>query len=399
MDLSGDGIWSLFSPVTSMLCVLLAFYLYKNSTNRKETRYAIELVLLFAMGAAMDFFMSISPDPATALVFGQLVIFIAEVMMGNMLYLCLKQLPSGMTEGLFARRRLMMAIVGIIGFLVAINISDLHYDKWGYSIAPSFGLSLAITVFFLYVLVCISVLVVAGLKSQEKVMRKRVTVLAMALLMPFIYSSVTSTAESVSDLTFARPLMPAFTIMVLLVAFAVWRYRLFIEVPAVSEEKPLLPSSPKVTTQLGRSYLVESRRADMAYDLLLDDLSKGANGLIITRDHPETVKEDKGLSTTPILWLTSSPGKGRIDPTNLSILQHTITEHLRNGHNPVIFLDGLEYLLANNKEDKVLQLVLALRDEIIVSQGKLIVPVDPRTMDPRSLAFFERDLEVVMHGE
>ncbi|OPY32653.1 MAG: hypothetical protein A4E32_01235 [Methanomassiliicoccales archaeon PtaU1.Bin124] len=389
----------MFSPFTCILCFLVGVYLWRKAQNRPETNMAISLLFMFSIGAGLDFAMSISPDRSTGLIFAQGVIFVALVCMGMIFYLSMRQLPATKVETLLRFRYASVVIVFAVATAVALTINEMGLDRWGYNVLPSLGLTLAILTYFIYVVLSIAVLAYAGLKSDDKIMKRKVMMIAIALPMPLIYGLTTILIESLSDFRFARPIMPGFTIMVLLIAYAIWRYKLFIEVPAVAETKPLTAPRPQAQTQLGRTYLVESKKVTMAYELLMDDLSKGAHGLIITREHPEMVREAWGLAATPILWLASTSGRDRIDPTNLSILQHTIVEHLRRGERPIILMDGLEYLLANNKEEKVLQMVLGLRDEIIVAQGKLIVPVDPRTMEPKTLAFFERDLEIVMHGE
>ena len=399
MDLSGDWIWSLFSPVTSALCFIIGLFLLKASKGRPEMRMAIGLLFMFSIGAALDTAMSFSPNKDMALLFGRAVIFVAEMCIATVFYLSLTQLPAKLADRVIRRRREFFIVIAIIATLIGLTVSKISYDRWGYSINISLGLSLAITAYILLAFASIGVLIYSSTREGDRDAKVKTAIICLALPMPLIYSIVTTVIEDVTRTPFPRPLMPGFTIMVLLVAFAIWRYKLFIAVPAVCEEMPL--AAPKVTnqTQLGRTYLVESKKSTMAYELLVDDLAKGAHGLIITREHPEQVRETWGLQTTPILWLSSNSGKDRIDPTNLSIIQHTVIEHLKRGERPIVLLDGLEYIFSNNKEEKVLQLVLSLRDEIIVSQGKLILPVDPLTMEPRTLAYIERDLEIVMHGE
>jgi hypothetical protein len=399
MRVAGIEIWTLLSPLTSVLALLIGVYLYRSGKNRPEIKPALMLTLLLSVGAALDFALSITPNETLALIFGRVLIFTAEICIGAIMFMSLMQLPPQISGRILKRKNELLGGIVIIAALVALNINELSHDEWGYGVAPSFGLNLGIAAYLGFTIASMSILTYSCRMSDDRIVKRKMTWMAAALPMPLLYAMATAGIESVTNFHFPRPIMPGFTIMVIMIAYAVWRYKLFIEVPAIRESRPLMAAPRSSPTQLGKSYLVEAKKPDMAYGMLLDDLALGAHGLIITREHPELVRESRGLATTPILWLTSTTGRDRIEPTNLSILQHTIIEHLRRGESPVILLDGLEYILANNKIEKVLQLVLALRDEIIVAEGKFIVPVDPRTMDPRSLAFFERDLEVVLYSD
>ena len=53
-------------------------------------------------------------------------------------------------------------------------------------------------------------------------------------------------------------------------------------------------------------------------------------------------------------------------------------------------LDGLEYLISNNPTERILKTVYAIKDEVIVSNSTLLVPIDPDVLDLAHLALFER---------
>jgi hypothetical protein len=61
----------------------------------------------------------------------------------------------------------------------------------------------------------------------------------------------------------------------------------------------------------------------------------------------------------------------------------------------VVAIDGLEYLISNNGPGKVLRLLYGLRDEILISQSRMLVTLDPDVLDFKDLAFFERDFQVI----
>lgn len=59
-------------------------------------------------------------------------------------------------------------------------------------------------------------------------------------------------------------------------------------------------------------------------------------------------------------------------------------------------LEGIEYLMVNNPMGKVLKFIYALRDEAAAGNVKVLIPVDPITMDIRDLALLERECEVLI---
>jgi hypothetical protein len=59
----------------------------------------------------------------------------------------------------------------------------------------------------------------------------------------------------------------------------------------------------------------------------------------------------------------------------------------------VILLDGLEYLMVHNDFSRVLKLVHGLNELAAVHQARLIIPMNPLTMDADKVALLKRDLK------
>ncbi len=120
-------------------------------------------------------------------------------------------------------------------------------------------------------------------------------------------------------------------------------------------------------------------------------------GLIVTREFPEKVREKHNLQTTPIIWLTETPGERRIAPTSLSILTDTIVRFMETNPNSIILLEGIEYVCTFNEFKKVLRFLDALNEEAWITKARLILTVHPKAFDTKDLALLERDRNVV-HG-
>jgi len=145
----------------------------------------------------------------------------------------------------------------------------------------------------------------------------------------------------------------------------------------------------------GAMCLVESRSADLAYREFLGR-SAGGPCMVMSREHPERVKKRLKGSRAHTIWLTSSPGPDRVDPTSLTIIQNIAIDFLKKNQPPALLLDGLEDMFFYNAPDKVLKMVYAVTDQLsTVHGGVLVVPVNPDGMAERELALLERESTVI----
>ncbi len=74
-------------------------------------------------------------------------------------------------------------------------------------------------------------------------------------------------------------------------------------------------------------------------------------------------------------------------------------EFLQRGTESIILLDGIEYLVSNNSAEKVQKLMYTVRDAVVMSGAKLIVPIDPEVLDKKDLALLEREFELMQLPE
>lgn len=118
-------------------------------------------------------------------------------------------------------------------------------------------------------------------------------------------------------------------------------------------------------------------------------------GLVITRRHPVEVRMDHMIQTTPIIWLTSLPGKDNIDPSKLSLLTDLIVNFIEKSQNGVVIVDGVEYLITANDFSRVIRAVDRWSEVVMANYSKLIISVNPKAFDSKELALIERNREVV----
>lgn len=119
------------------------------------------------------------------------------------------------------------------------------------------------------------------------------------------------------------------------------------------------------------------------------------SGLVVTRMFPDNIRQMHGLQTTPVIWLTESPGERRIAPTSLAVLADTLVRFMEKNPNSIVLLEGMEYLTTFSDFRKVLKQLDYLNETTWVTKARLLIAVNPKAFDSKDLALLERDRTVV----
>lgn len=155
-------------------------------------------------------------------------------------------------------------------------------------------------------------------------------------------------------------------------------------------------SSAKVyELRRGFSYLVKETKPNKSFEIFVDQVTHNIQGLCVTRQHPTIIRKEWGLEKTPIIWLSNQLGKVYVNPSNIGILSDTIIRFVEKSGDGVILIDGIEFLVVNNDFDKVLRMVHHVTEAVMENRSRLIVSVDPRTLETRELALLERNMEII----
>jgi len=72
-----------------------------------------------------------------------------------------------------------------------------------------------------------------------------------------------------------------------------------------------------------------------------------------------------------------------------------VIDFIRKSERAVIILDGLEFLISENRVEKVLKMLYTISDEAVLKEARLIVTLDPNVMEDSEIAFFEREFEFI----
>jgi len=373
----------------------MGIYVYYQSPSFPTSKAFLLSMTLFLIGAFLDFALLYAPNYGVALWTARALLFVVILLFASILYLA-SFLPYEHYSGWFEGKELMLAIIAVFSAVIAVMpVNSVSQTPAGWNAnASSFAFLLWTGIVISYILVTIFMIhhTCKGVKWEQT--RKQSRLLSWGVASPALYAFAMEGAAAV-NVEMPSILSPGFLLLASILAYAILRYRLFL--PPIVKETDIkgVKLSDRNLNLDQKLLLIQEKRPVRSYRLFLAMLSKGKVGLVITRSHHEMVREEYNIQKTPVLWLAKQPGPNRIEPANLSILQHVVTEYLRRGEKVAVIIDSLEYIMENNSADKVLMMLYNLRDEIVLSDSTLILSIDPDTMEESHMALLEREFETV----
>ena len=160
------------------------------------------------------------------------------------------------------------------------------------------------------------------------------------------------------------------------------------------------PEIDRMISELGsgRSYLIkEYGKSKMTYQMF-KQLSNGPYaGLCVSRTKPTILESEYGFEKMETRWLTDIylTEDNLINPTNVAQINIIVKDFIKHNDKGAILLEGIEYLIYYNGNDSIIKLLFSLNENVMVSESLLIVPVDPKSVDAKTLYLLEKDLEVI----
>lgn len=144
----------------------------------------------------------------------------------------------------------------------------------------------------------------------------------------------------------------------------------------------------------GLSYLIEEKRPEKLFHMYKALLKENQKGLVISRTNPKILIRTYELNEESLVWLTGKEVSGEIN-TVLPILEFIMSlydEFMDENQSGVILLDGLEYLLTNNKFNSVLRFIRQVVDNVSQTECILMVSLSPDALDSTEVTLLEKDL-------
>ena len=151
----------------------------------------------------------------------------------------------------------------------------------------------------------------------------------------------------------------------------------------------------KFELRKGYGYIIKETKPERSFEIFVDQVTHNIQGLCITREHPGIIRKKWGMEKTPIIWLSNQLGRVYVNPTNIGILSDTIIRFIEKSGDSVVMIDGIEFLIVNNDFEKVLRMVHHIAEATMEYKCRLIISVDPRTLDIRQMALLERNMEII----
>ncbi len=166
-----------------------------------------------------------------------------------------------------------------------------------------------------------------------------------------------------------------------------------------AEEVPVLQPTegrPKFDMERGYSYLIESEDPYAGFEVFVDHMEHGAQGMYIVREYPEKLMKRFQLRSGPFIWLSYERDiKYAREPTNIPLIYSEVKNFLDNAQGGIVLISGLEYLITQNNFIKVLKFIQLLNENVAIKDALLLLPVSPQTLNSRDIKILERELRVL----
>jgi len=140
----------------------------------------------------------------------------------------------------------------------------------------------------------------------------------------------------------------------------------------------------------GGVYLAKNN-VENAFDVFVDGILGGLDGLCITRAFPPKVRRKYGLEKTPIVWLTTEKVNGQVAVNSLQDLSILIWNFLEKTKRSIVFLDGVEYLITNHGFESFIRFLQLNRSRFEQKESILVIPIMEDAMDAKHVRLIERE--------
>jgi hypothetical protein len=390
----------LFYSVTTISVGILhlalgSYVLFKNPKFSLAQAFFVTMLMGFLV-EIFFFLLAGTADASIARYMGMGAIFFFTLMLGGYLFLSSQMPFENYSSSLWKYKFQYGMVIVFIGILGAYLVDEVTLKSLGYWTFEAPAMLFLMAISFSIALLSVHLLHKTYTFATNPDARQQCVLLAFGIFFPLLYTGILYVLE---------PVLPGalilgglgYLVTMLVFTFGIMKYKMFIINPVVEESLFSEIPNDKLPQAFGLPpcLLVEEKRPECSYDLFIRELSEGSQGLVISRSHPDAIRERYRLERTPIIWLANQPGQDRVEPSNLFILENMIGDFVSKSKKAIVLLDGVEFLISNNKLDRVLKMLYSISDEITMGNAKLILPIDPNVMSESEIALLEREFEVL----
>jgi len=161
------------------------------------------------------------------------------------------------------------------------------------------------------------------------------------------------------------------------------------------KEEEVIKEDLKLSLETGTCYILDYDDFSKGYEIFIDYVKHRKHGLCITRQSPPKVRRKYTLEKTPIIWLSKAETSEEkcISPDDLSKLDSTIKNFIKEADDGIVLFEGIEYLNIHNNFGSVIKFINSLTDALALSSSSLLVLVDSKVFDDKEFHVLKRDLE------
>jgi hypothetical protein len=149
----------------------------------------------------------------------------------------------------------------------------------------------------------------------------------------------------------------------------------------------------------GKLYLIEERVPLRTHQLLRKELARGRPALYISKHSPSQLGTQFSLDTDPLQtkWLTPRPESTCIPPMNLVKFEENVKEFLKQNHDGIVVLNGVDVLEMWNGSRPVLEVIKKVQKEMQLGEANFIISLDPKNHYQTSLNALEKASDEVVY--
>jgi len=134
---------------------------------------------------------------------------------------------------------------------------------------------------------------------------------------------------------------------------------------AAEEIERIVTATTDSQMESGFSYLISEPRAERIFQLIGGSRRPRA---LMTRENPKTLaRRFPAIKGVTMKWLTNVPGDDTVSATDMEEVIMWMKNFVRENHQGIVGLDGIEYLLTHNGFQPVIKFVHSLQDFFSIS--------------------------------
>jgi hypothetical protein len=143
------------------------------------------------------------------------------------------------------------------------------------------------------------------------------------------------------------------------------------------------------------TYVVLGTDSRKAYELMVKGLTAGLQGLIVADKSQTSIRPTFGIKGAEIFTLATSAGDKILNPANTGVLVDLITRFMEKGTKTVVLLDGFDTIVTYGDFKKALATVDSLKEAVLATKSRLILPINRHSLDDRQVALLEKYAVVI----